>query len=69
MSSNPWDAVGANAAGFKVPGSRGEGLPQGRHDCPLTMFKALWRQMDELDLTPDYTINGLSGLTQILAID
>ena len=35
--------------------------------APLTMFKALRMQMDELDLTPDYTINGLSGLTQIVS--
>ena len=72
VSSNPWDAVGAKAAGFTVawiervtPEAMAKACLKADMIAPLTMFKALRMQMDELDLTPDYTINGLSGLTRI----
>ena len=74
VSSNPWDAVGAKAAGFKVawiervtPEAMAKACLKADMIAPLTMFKALRMQMDELDLTPDYTINGLSRLTQIVS--
>jgi 2-haloacid dehalogenase len=35
--------------------------------APLTMFKALRTQMDELDLAPDYRIHALSELPPLLA--
>lgn len=76
VSSNPWDAVGAKAAGFRVawiervtPEAMAKACLKADMIAPLTMFKALRMQMDELDLTPDYTINGLSGLTQIVSAD
>jgi 2-haloacid dehalogenase len=34
---------------------------------PLTMFKALRTQMDELGLAPDHRIRALSELTDLLA--
>lgn len=74
VSSNPWDAVGAKAAGFKVawiervtPEAMAKACLKADMIAPLTMFKALRMQMDELDLIPDYTINGLSGLLQIVS--
>lgn len=73
VSSNPWDAVGAKAAGFRVawiervtPEAMAKACLKADMIAPLTMFKALRMQMDELDLTPDYTINGLSGLTKVV---
>ncbi|MCK1492152.1 haloacid dehalogenase type II [Bradyrhizobium sp. 180] len=72
VSSNPWDAIGAKAAGLKVAWIERVTLQAMAQACsradlvaPVTMFKALRMQMDELDLAPDYTINGLSGLNQI----
>lgn len=74
VSSNPWDAVGAKAAGITVawiervtPEAMAKACLKADMIAPLTMFKALRMQMDELDLTPDYTINGLSGLTKVLS--
>jgi len=73
VSSNPWDAVGAKAAGFTVawiervtPEAMAKACLKADMIAPLTMFKALRMQMDELDLTPDHTINGLSGLTKVV---
>lgn len=73
VSSNPWDAVGAKAAGFRVawiervtPEAMAKACLKADMIAPLTMFKALRMQMDELDLTPDHTINGLSGLTKVV---
>jgi 2-haloacid dehalogenase len=34
---------------------------------PLTMFKAVRMQMDELGLTPDYRVHGLAALVQKLS--
>jgi 2-haloacid dehalogenase len=34
--------------------------------APSTMFKAL-RMLDELDTAPDYKVNGLSALPEILS--
>jgi 2-haloacid dehalogenase len=69
VSSNPWDAIGAKSFGFKtawiervtVPAMI-ESLRTGDQISPLTMFKALRMQMDELGLAPDYRVHGLSAL-------
>jgi 2-haloacid dehalogenase len=34
---------------------------------PLTMFKALRMQMDELGVAPDYRVHGLPALAEILS--
>jgi 2-haloacid dehalogenase len=75
VSSNPWDAIGAKAAGLKVAWIERVTLQSMAQACakadliaPLTMFKALRMQMDELGLGPDHTINGLSGLTEVASL-
>jgi 2-haloacid dehalogenase len=74
VSSNPWDAIGAKAAGFKVawiervtPVEMAQACAQSELVGPLTMFRALRMQMDELGLEPDYTVNGLSVLSSLLS--
>ena len=74
VSSNPWDAIGAKAVGLKVAWIERvtqEALADACRKCdlvaPLTMFKALRMQMDELDMAPDYKVNGLSALPDILS--
>jgi 2-haloacid dehalogenase len=73
VSSNPWDAIGARAAGLKVawiervtPGEMAKACDHADMISPLTMFKAIRMQMDELGLEPNYRINGLSALVDIL---
>ena len=36
---------------------------------PLTMFKAIRTQMDELGLEPDYRIHSLSELPELIAAE
>jgi 2-haloacid dehalogenase len=74
VSSNPWDAIGAKAVGLKVAWIERvtqEAMAAACRKCdlvaPLTMFKALRMQMDELDMAPDYRVNGLSALSDILS--
>jgi 2-haloacid dehalogenase len=74
VSSNPWDAIGAKAAGLKVawiervtPEGMAEACQKPDLIAPLTMFRALRMQMDELGLEPDYKVNGLSALPGILS--
>jgi len=74
VSSNPWDAIGAKAVGLKVAWIERvtqEAMAAACRKCdvvsPLTMFKALRMQMDELDMAPDYKVNGLSALPDILS--
>lgn len=73
VSSNPWDAIGAKAAGLKVawiervtPEAMALACETPQFVPPLTMFKAIRMQMDELGLEPDYRINGLSSLIPLL---
>ncbi|HEV7823117.1 MAG TPA: haloacid dehalogenase type II, partial [Burkholderiales bacterium] len=69
VSSNPWDACGAKAFGLKVAWIE-RVTPQAmalaciKNDVlpPLTMFKAIRTQMDELGLEPDYRIRALAEL-------
>ena len=37
--------------------------------APLTMFQALRMQMDELGVQPDYKVNGLFALSEVLLKD
>jgi len=74
VSSNPWDAIGAKSVGLKVAWIERVTPDAMRRSCekadlitPLTMFRALRTQMDELGLEPDYKVNGLAALPAILA--
>ena len=74
VSSNPWDAVGAKAFGLTVawieritPEAMALACVKSDVVPPLTMFKALRMQMDELGLQPDYRIHGLSELPGVVA--
>jgi 2-haloacid dehalogenase len=69
VSSNPWDACGAKAFGLQVAWiervtPEAMALACIKNDVlpPLTLFKALRTQMDELGLQPDYRIRGLAEL-------
>ena len=74
VSSNPWDACGAKSYGLNVawiervtPEAMALACATSDLVTPLTMFKALRTQMDELDLAPDYRIHALSELPALLA--
>ena len=74
VSSNPWDACGAKAFGLNVawiervtPQAMAEACVKSDVVPPLTMFKALRTQMDELGLKPDHRIRALSELADLLA--
>jgi 2-haloacid dehalogenase len=69
VSSNPWDACGAKAVGLKVawiervtPEAMALACIKNDLVPPLTMFKALRTQMDELGLAPDHRIRALAEL-------
>ena len=74
VSSNPWDACGAKAFGLNVAWIE-RVTPQAMADAcvrsdvvpPLTMFKALRTQMDELGVRPDHHIHGLSELPDLVS--
>ena len=68
VSSNPWDACGAKAFGLNVawiervtPEAMALACVKSDVVPPLTLFKALRTQMDELGVTPDYRIHALSA--------
>jgi 2-haloacid dehalogenase len=74
VSSNPWDACGAKAFGLNVawiervsPEAMALACVESEAITPLTMFKALRTQMDELGFAPDYRIHSLSELPDIVA--
>lgn len=74
VSSNPWDACGAKAFGLNVAWiervtPEAMALACGKSDlvAPLTMFKAIRTQMDELGLEPDYRIHALAELPALVA--
>jgi 2-haloacid dehalogenase len=74
VSSNPWDACGAKAFGLNVAWiervtPEAMALACARNDlvAPLTMFKALRMQMDELGLEPDYRVHALAELPELVA--
>ena len=73
VSSNPWDACGAKAFGLNVawiervtPEAMALACVKSDVVAPLTMFKAIRTQMDELGVVPDYRIHGLSELPDLL---
>jgi len=74
VSSNPWDACGAKAFGLNVawiervtPEAMALSCVKSDAVAPLTMFKAIRTQMDELRLEPDYRIHALSELPGLVA--
>jgi 2-haloacid dehalogenase len=74
VSSNPWDACGARAFGLNVawiervtPEAMALACVKSDFVTPLTMFKAIRTQMDELGLEPDYRIHTLAELPGLVA--
>ena len=74
ISSNPWDACGAKAFGLNVawiervtPQAMALACIKSDVVTPLTMFKALRMQMDELGVEPDYRVHALSELPDLVA--
>ena len=74
VSSNPWDAGGAKAFGFNVawiervtPEAMALACVESETVAPLTMFKALRTQMDELGVLPDHRLHSLSELSKVVA--
>src|SRR5262249_4181272 len=74
VSSNPWDACGGKAFGLNVAWiervtPEAMALACVRNDlvAPLTMFKTIRTQMDELGLQPDYRIEALADLPKLVA--
>jgi 2-haloacid dehalogenase len=73
VSSNPFDACGAKAFGFRVAWIERVTTEAMARACetsdlvpPLTMFKAIRMQMDELGLEPDHRIAALSDLPNLV---
>lgn len=74
VSSNPWDVAGAKAFGLKVAWIERVSPEAIARDCvnsyvvtPLTMFKAIRTQMDELGIAPDFRVSALSDLPNAAA--
>jgi 2-haloacid dehalogenase len=74
VSSNPWDACGAKSFGLNVawiervtPEAMALACVESDLVAPLTMFKAIRTQMDELGFAPDHRIRSLSELPGIVA--
>jgi 2-haloacid dehalogenase len=74
VSSNPWDACGAKAFGLNVawiervtPDAMALACLKTDLVPPLTMFKAIRTQMDELGFEPDYRIRTLAELPDLVA--
>ena len=74
ISSNPWDACGAKSFGLNVawiervrPEAMALLCVESETVPPLTMFKALRTQMDELGVVPDHRIGSLSEIPKVVA--
>ena len=74
VSSNPWDAIGAKSAGLNTvwiervsPEAMAKESRNSEMISPLTMFRAMRMQMDELGLVPDHRIHGLSALVDLVS--
>jgi 2-haloacid dehalogenase len=74
ISSNPWDVCGAKAFGLNVvwiervtPEAMALACVESDTVPPLTMFKALRTQMDELGVAPDHRIHALSELPALVS--
>ena len=76
VSSNPWDACGAKAFGLNVawiervtPEAMARACLDNAALPPLTMFKALRTQMDELGCAPDHRIHALAELPGLMGAE
>jgi 2-haloacid dehalogenase len=76
VSSNPWDACGAKAFGLNVawiervtPEAMALACVENDVLPPLTMFKLLRTQMDELGCAPDHRIRALAELPALVGAD
>jgi 2-haloacid dehalogenase len=74
ISSNPWDVCGAKSFGLNVawiervtPEAMALACVESDALPPLTMFKAIRTQMDELGFAPDYRIRALSELPALVS--
>ena len=74
ISSNPWDACGAKSFGLNVawiervsPEAMALACLESDMLPPLTMFKAIRTQMDELGFQPDYRIQALAELPALVS--
>ena len=74
VSSNPWDACGAKFFGLNVawiervtPEAMALACVESDLVAPLTVFKAIRTQMDELGIVPDHRIRSLSELPGVVA--
>ncbi|MBR1209077.1 haloacid dehalogenase type II [Bradyrhizobium sp. JYMT SZCCT0180] len=74
ISSNPWDVCGAKAFGLNVawiervtPEAMALACLESETLPPLTMFKILRTQMDELGVAPDHRIHGLAELPALVS--
>jgi 2-haloacid dehalogenase len=75
ISSNPWDACAAKSFGLNVawiervtPEAMALACVENELVAPLTMFKAIRTQMDELGFAPDHRVRALSELPSCLGI-
>ncbi|TWB06290.1 haloacid dehalogenase type II [Bradyrhizobium stylosanthis] len=73
VSSNPWDAAGAKSFGLNVawiervtPEAMALACVENELVAPLTMFRAIRTQMDELGFAPDHHVRSLSELPGIV---
>ncbi|EFI53274.1 MULTISPECIES: haloacid dehalogenase type II [Afipia] len=73
VSSNPFDVVGAKAFGLNVawiervtPEAMAAEVKPNAPIYPVTMFKAIRTQMDELGFQPDHRIHTLSELATVV---
>jgi 2-haloacid dehalogenase len=74
ISSNPWDVCGAKSFGLNVawiervtPEAMALACLESEMLPPLTMFKAIRTQMDELGFQPDYRIHALAELPALVS--
>ena len=73
VSSNPFDVAGAKSFGLNVawiervtPAALASELADVARIAPLTMFKMLRTQLDELGFVPDHRIRALSDLPAVV---
>jgi 2-haloacid dehalogenase len=74
ISSNPWDVCGAKSFGLNVawiervtPEAMALACLESETLPPLTMFKILRTQMDELGMKPDHRIHALAELPALVS--
>jgi 2-haloacid dehalogenase len=74
ISSNPWDVCGAKSFGLNVawiervtPEAMALACLESDTLPPLTMFKAIRTQMDELGFKPDHRIHSLAELPKLVS--